>query len=170
MLDIPSTVCYATPMIKSIQELKIGALVVRESDADNTCHSPADIQRIWKTCVENASWYQPDKEAFVVFLLDVKNNVRGYNLVTLGLLDASLVHAREVFRPAIVGAASSIILAHNHPSGNTTPGMEDLSITSQMIEAGKIIGIPVRDHIIIGNAMDYFSMRETGMKIFPDFS
>lgn len=156
-------------MIKSVQEIKIGAWVVRESDENIHVQFPMDVVRLWKSCIEQCSWFQPDKEAFVVFLLDTKGNVKSYNLVSLGLVDASLVHPREVFRPAIVGAAKSIIVAHNHPTGNTVPSQEDLNITAKLIESGKILNIPLKDHIVIGfngSETTYLSMLETGLKDF----
>ena len=153
-------------MIKSIQELKVGAWVVRETDTEAHCQNPADILRFWKDCVEKCSWYQPDKEAIVVFLLDNKGNVKGYNLVSLGLIDQSLAHAREVFRAAVVGAAKSIVIAHNHPSGDPAPSEDDIRLTGKLIESGKILGIPVQDHVIIGIGAKYFSMRESGLKDF----
>ena len=87
-------------------------------------------------------------ERFVVALLTSSNRIQAIEIVSEGILNASLVHPREVFRPAIVGCAASVILAHNHPSGNPQPSAEDVSMTKQLVEAGKIVGIPVHDHII----------------------
>ena len=91
---------------------------------------------------------QQVKERFIAFWLNSANRVIGFEVITEGLLNSSLVHPREVFRGAIVATCASIIIAHNHPSGNTEPSAEDLSITKQIAEAGKIVGIPVHDHII----------------------
>ena len=88
------------------------------------------------------------KERFIVFWLNAQNVVTGFEIVTEGLLNSSLVHPREVFRGAIVATSANIILAHNHPSGNTEPSDEDISITKKIYEAGKIIGIEVFDHLI----------------------
>ena len=79
----------------------------------------------------------------------------------MGLLNASLVHPREVFAPAITGAAASIIVAHNHPSGDPEPSAEDLAVTAQLMEAGCLLGIPVRDHVILGDS-GYVSLAERG--------
>jgi DNA repair protein RadC len=76
--------------------------------------------------------------------------------VTIGLVDRSLVHAREVFKSAIAAGASRIILAHNHPSGNVKPSPQDAEVTAALIAAGEIIGIPVDDHIIVGAGTDAF--------------
>ena len=88
------------------------------------------------------------RERFVVFWLNSTNKVLGFEIITEGTLNSSLVHAREVFRGAIVATAASILIAHNHPSDNPEPSQEDIAITKQIVEAGKICGIPVHDHII----------------------
>lgn len=80
----------------------------------------------------------------------------------MGLLNSSLVHPREVFAPAIAGAAASLILAHNHPSGDPEPSPEDVRVTAQLAESGRILGIPVRDHVILG-ADGYVSLMERGL-------
>ncbi|HZY10932.1 MAG TPA: JAB domain-containing protein, partial [Bacteroidota bacterium] len=82
--------------------------------------------------------------------------------ISEGILNSSLVHPREVFKPAITEPSASIILIHNHPSGNPEPSSEDIQITRQMVEAGKIIGIPVHDHIII-TAHAHTSFVERGL-------
>jgi DNA repair protein RadC len=88
------------------------------------------------------------RERFVVLWLSSANRVCGFEVITEGTLNASLVHPREVFRGAIVATCAAIIVAHNHPSGNPEPSTEDLSITKQLVEAGKIVGITLHDHII----------------------
>lgn len=95
------------------------------------------------------------QENVLVFALDVKLNVAGITNVSRGLVNASLLHAREVFRPAILANASGIILVHNHPSGDPSPSEEDHNITEQMREAGKILGIKLIDHVIIGESSYY---------------
>jgi len=88
------------------------------------------------------------KERFVVFWLNSANVVTGFEVISEGTLNSSVVHPREVFRGAIVATCANIILAHNHPSGNTEPSNEDISITKKLVEAGKIIDIKVFDHLI----------------------
>lgn len=110
-----------------------------------------------------------EKEVFWVLLLDARNGVRGEPVeVSVGLLDASLVHAREVFRDAVRNACGAVILAHNHPSGDTTPSAEDLKITRQLVEAGKVIDIKVLDHVILGGGSTgaFISLREQGLVSF----
>lgn len=102
------------------------------------------------------------RERFVVLWLNTTNKVQGYEIISEGILNASVVAPREVFRGAIVSTSASIILAHNHPSGNPEPSLEDKHITRQIVESGKIIGINVHDHIIF--AIDSFtSFAERGL-------
>jgi DNA repair protein RadC len=101
------------------------------------------------------------QEVFVVISLNAKNRAIKKHLISIGIVSSSLVHPRETFRPAILDGASSIILAHNHPSGDPTPSSEDIKITRQLIAAGEIMGIKVLDHIVIGNTA--LSLRETGL-------
>ncbi len=103
-----------------------------------------------------------DRENFVVLLLNTKNKVIGINTVSVGILNSSLVHPREVFKPAILASAAAIILGHNHPSGDLTPSKEDLETTRKLAEAGKILGIEVLDHIIIGDGC-HVSLKEQGI-------
>lgn len=113
-----------------------------------------------------------DVEVFWVLLLDAKNHLKGRPLeTTRGVLDASLVHPREIFREAIRSAAAAVVLAHNHPSGDPAPSAEDIRITKQLVGAGKIIDIKVLDHVIIGKSSapgtdNFFSMREEGSVSF----
>jgi len=103
-----------------------------------------------------------DREHFVALLLDGKNKPIGYNVVSVGTLNASLVHPREVFKAAIIGNAAAIILAHNHPSGDPTPSAEDHVVTKQLVDAGVILGIRVLDHVVIGDADRYYSFCDAG--------
>lgn len=102
------------------------------------------------------------KEHFMTLLLDTKNRVQGYEIVSVGSLYASIVHPREIFCIPVRACASSIILVHNHPSGDPSPSQEDLEVTRRLVEAGNILGIAVRDHIIIGDGC-YFSYKEKGL-------
>jgi DNA repair protein RadC len=102
------------------------------------------------------------KEIFMVILLNSANLLMREYKVSQGTLNASLVHPREVFQPAITDLAASVILLHNHPSGETEPSAEDRTITRRLVEAGKLLDIPVLDHIIIGSDQ-YFSFTEEGL-------
>jgi DNA repair protein RadC len=112
------------------------------------------------------------QEGFWVVLLNCKNKMISAPVrVTLGLLNSSQVHPRETFRPAIIAGANAVVLAHNHPSGDPTPSAEDITITKRLVESGRILGIQVIDHIIIGvsenpTCSPYCSLRERGLVNF----
>lgn len=89
------------------------------------------------------------KEKFLVFWLNTSNMVQGFEIISEGILSASVVHPREVFRGSVVASCANIILAHNHPSGNPEPSREDISITKRLVEAGNILDVKVLDHLII---------------------
>jgi DNA repair protein RadC len=89
------------------------------------------------------------KEHFKLIILNTRNRIIGVSDISTGTLNASLVHPREVFKEAITRSASSVVVAHNHPSGDTQPSEEDIRITRRLVEAGKIMGIEVLDHIIV---------------------
>jgi DNA repair protein radc len=101
------------------------------------------------------------KEHFVCLFLNTKNQVLARETLSVGTLNASLVHPREVFRPAIKRGSASIICLHNHPSGDPTPSPEDISLTRRLHEAGSLIGIDVLDHIVIGDGR-FVSLKEQG--------
>lgn len=100
------------------------------------------------------------KEHFIVFTLNTKNEVAGVHTIHIGSLNSSIVHPREVFQPAILNNAASIICFHNHPSGDTSPSYEDIEVTKRLSEAGELLGIEVLDHIIVGDG--FTSLKEKG--------
>jgi DNA repair protein RadC len=103
-----------------------------------------------------------DREKFMIVMLNTKNKVIGFNLVSMGTLNASIVHPREVFKPAIIAGAGSVILIHNHPSGDPSPSQEDIEVTKRMVASGDVLGITVRDHLVIGDGV-FVSFREKGL-------
>jgi DNA repair protein RadC len=102
------------------------------------------------------------QEHFVCLALNGANEVIGNRVVTVGLLNSNQVHPREVFSDPIVDRAASIILVHNHPSGDTEPSQEDIAITKRLVEAGELLGIKIHDHIIVSKN-GYTSMKERGV-------
>jgi DNA repair protein RadC len=112
-----------------------------------------------------------DEEHFWVLVLDTKNRMKRPPVeVSMGILDASLVHAREVFREAVRANGAAVVLAHNHPSGDPTPSADDLRLTRALIEAGRIVDIRVLDHVVLGRDGDegesFASLRELGLVDF----
>ena len=103
-----------------------------------------------------------DREHFVAFFLDQKNRIVGMHTVSMGSLTASVVHPREVFKAAILANAAAIVCGHNHPSGDPQPSREDRALTTRLYQAGKLLGIQVLDHIIMG-LNSYFSFADEGL-------
>lgn len=111
---------------------------------------------VWRRCEDIRA---SKKEHFAIFFLDARNQEIKREIISIGTLNASLVHPREVFEPAIKANAASIILAHNHPSGDTDPSDEDKKLTKRLAEAGKLLGIKVLDHVIV-SSKSRLSMKE----------
>lgn len=105
--------------------------------------SPKDVYEYAKRLSEL------DKENFMVIMLDTKNNIIKDEVVSVGTLNSAIVHPREIFKSAIKESANSVILVHNHPSGDPSPSLEDLEITQRLFEVGELIGIKVLDHVIV---------------------
>lgn len=144
--------------IYQLTMMRVGDSEVMEKPA---LRDPADAARILFALMEPFGLLH---ERFVVIPCDSSNKPKGYFEVTVGTLNSSLVHPREVFQRAILCNAANIILAHNHPSGNPEPSQEDMAITRQLVEAGKILGIPVLDHLIIcTETKQYTSLAERGL-------
>ena len=126
-----------------------------EINENTLATTPQEVFNILKA----VGMQEEEQEHLIALIVDVRNKVKGFYTVTIGLLDYSFAHAREVFRYAILQGAAKIILAHNHPSGNANPSANDIRLTSKMKQAGEIIGIELLDHIIIGENT-YFSFLE----------
>lgn len=120
-------------------------------------HSPKDAAAIAWECLKHS-----DREQVLSILVDTKNGVVGVNVVSVGDLSSSVVHPREVFKAAILANAASVILAHNHPSGDPTPSPEDIAVTRRIAEAGQILGIELLDHVIVGDRERFVSLKNQG--------
>ena len=120
-------------------------------------HSPADVAALLLDYLSLL-----DREHLVVAMLDTKNRVIGFNTVTIGNINSAIVSARETFKPALLANATSIILAHNHPSGDPSPSPEDVRVTRELAEAGRLLGIELLDHLVIGDS-GYVSLKERGL-------
>jgi DNA repair protein RadC len=138
--------------------IELGQRLARARMSDTvTIRSPRDAMDLLG---EQLRYLQ--KEHFVCLFLNTKNHVIAQETLSMGSLNASIVHPREIFRAAIKCSSASIVCAHNHPSGDPTPSPEDISLTSRLVEAGHIIGIEVLDHVIIGDG-DFVSLKEQGL-------
>ena len=138
--------------------LELGRRLQEEGRAARVrIRSPADVYRYYAPRLADLA-----AEEFHVLALDSQSGVLRDLLVTRGLLNASLVHPREVFRGAIAEAAAGVIVVHNHPSGDPTPSADDRAATRQLVEAGRILDLPVYDHVVVG-AGRYVSFAEAGL-------
>lgn len=138
-------------------------LVVRDSALrpDLRLDSPAAAAAIVADIIRTSA--DDDREHLLVIMTDSKLRYRCHAEVSVGTQTATLAHPREIFGPAIRSGAVNIILAHNHPSGDPSPSHEDISLTRRVMEAGKILEIPVLDHIIVGNGTwSWKSLKENG--------
>lgn len=142
------------------QEIKV--VCVRECLATDLIDTPEQAAQYWRNNIPQAPWFDPMKEAFVVFLLNTRKRILGHNLVALGSLDTCPVSPLHVFRPAITVAAASLILAHNHPSGDPSASEADIKVTRDLIRAGQLLKIEITDHIILGGPERFTSMRQNG--------
>lgn len=153
--------------IKGIGKVKAITLVAAFELSRRIESAPFQSKQVIRSPQDVAGYYIPKlrgmmKETFRVLLLNSANQVFRDVLVSEGSLNASIVHPREVFRTAITESANAMILMHNHPSGNTEPSREDIAITKQLVEAGKLVDIKVLDHIIIAGEQ-YTSLNEKGL-------
>ena len=145
---------------KELIVLAVKELVRRLSKEEETIdiiHGPEDVAHFAMPQLRNEM-----KEHFVVMSLNSKNHIIGWDVVSIGILTASPVHPREVFEMALRHHAASVILVHNHPSGDPSPSREDIATTKRLVDAGKIMGVPVLDHIIIGDGR-FSSLKEKGL-------
>lgn len=146
----------AAKSVELLAAFEIGRRVQAAREEERVIvRSPEDVARFMVPRLRDLS-----SEVFYVLVLDSKNGLKGDVRITSGTLNASLVHPREVFKVAIDYLAASIIVVHNHPSGNLEPSREDIEITRQLVEAGKVVGIPLHDHLVVaGDGFTSFAER-----------
>jgi len=130
--------------------IKIGEKLTKE-----IVSKPENVCKIFNEILNTENEVDRDKEHFWVMGLTARNSVKYIELVSLGILNASIVHPRETFRTAIMQGISSLILCHNHPSGDTMPSDDDNKLTKRLKDAGKILGIELLDHMIISDNSSY---------------
>lgn len=152
--------------VTALQSMKFAAIMelvkrtqISTSKKINQIHGPEDVAHYLLPLFGNEN-----KEHFVVLFLNTKHHIIKHEVISIGSLSASVVHPREVFEAACKNHAAAIIVAHNHPSGDTTPSREDIAVTDRLVKAGKIMDIPVLDHVIIGSngSGRYCSLKEKG--------
>jgi len=140
--------------------------IIRENCVEYIADMPQIAVKYWKENIAIKEDFDEEKESLVVLILNSKLKVKAHSIVSVGIVNETLCHAREVFRPAIAYSGIQIILIHNHPSGDPTPSSDDISTTRDMQEAGKLLGIPLLDHVIVSsNGESYKSLKESGLLI-----
>lgn len=138
--------------------IELGKRVAKEHTLDkNSIRSPKDVADYIMEDLRHLK-----QEHFIALLLDTKNNIIAKETISIGTLNSSIIHPREVYKPAIKKSVSAIIVAHNHPSGDPTPSREDIEVTKRLKEAGDILGIELLDHVIIGDSK-YLSLKDKGL-------
>jgi len=148
-----------------VYEAKLTYNLLRLGEKETTLSTPSAVTSYMGGAFDD----DPTVEWFYVILLNRKNHPLGRIMVTKGTATCSLVHPREVFKPAIVGGASAIIAIHNHPSGDPAPSRDDIQVTRRLRESAKVLGIDLLDHIIIGDRqadpqnLGYYSFNDAGL-------
>ena len=130
---------------------------LEEDDEKISISNPRDVAQAVRARIQDKA-----KEHFTLVLLNTRNKIIRVETISTGTLNASLVHPREVFKEAIAHTASSVIIAHNHPSGDTEPSEDDIRLTKRLVEVGRLVGIEVLDHIIV-TKKEYLSFKEKGL-------
>jgi DNA repair protein RadC len=136
-------------------------MIIQLQEPNQAITRPAEVNAILQAVLKAEDAVDRDKEHFWVFHLDTRHRIKSLELVSLGTLDQSLVHPREVFTRAVVNRCHAILIAHNHPSGALEPSEEDIRITQRLVQAGEILGIEVVDHMII-TGDDWLSLKQEG--------
>lgn len=152
--------CKAVP--QTVSSINIYRLKMVKEDTveygNTNIKSPCDIAALARDVLE---MHEMAEENFIIICLNTKNKISGVHTISVGSLNASIVHPREVFKAAMLNNASAILLMHNHPSGDPEPSREDIETTHRLVNAGNILGIKVLDHVIIGDNR-YVSLKEQG--------
>jgi DNA repair protein RadC len=153
------------PASKFISVYRVSLVKDKSVSFENRCLSNSVQARpILRKLIEEHG--QPDREQFCVLLLNAKNEIIGLNIVSTGCLVSATVHPREVLKPAIIANSSAMILCHNHPSNDPAPSQEDIAVTANIVQAAKIMGIHVHEHLILsmdGDVDRYYSFADHGL-------
>jgi DNA repair protein RadC len=162
--EYPETHACTTPMHCSYQVkvARIGEpLPAPKIDAPELCYE------YWMQQIATRDWFENQKEQLVVLLLSTRYNIEGFNLVSMGSVNESIAHPRDVFRPAVVAGSYAIVVMHNHPSGDPSPSQSDHSLTRRLMEGAELLQIKMLDHVIVGKPAEgrqpYFSFKEAGV-------
>lgn len=131
-------------------EIKVSR--VKETEGTYSATSPQDAVRYWKENIETKDWFDSEREQLIVLVVNTRFRILGHSIVSIGTINESLCHPRDVFRPVIALGGYGCLLMHNHPTGITDPSEADRTSTARMREGAKILGVQLLDHIIVGTA------------------
>jgi DNA repair protein RadC len=134
--------------------------VAEEASPARKLASPQSAALYWRRVVAKKQWFDAEKEHLVVLILSTRYVVHGHSLVSIGSLNESIAHPREIFRAAVAGGACAIVLMHNHPSGDPRPSASDRALTDRLEKCGELLQIPLLDHVIVGHGREYWSFKE----------
>ena len=146
--------------------------VCRVNETPSVMLDTPEVSRdYWRNVIALQDWYDPEKEQLVVLLLSTRFRVQAFSLVSMGSVNESIAHPREVFRPVIAAGSYAFILMHNHPSGDPSPSQADHGLTRRLREGAELLQLKFLDHVIIGTSAaplgdgkpDYFSFKEMGV-------
>lgn len=151
---------------KSTFEIKVSR--INETPGSLKLDRPRSAYEYWNEKITAAPWYDPEKEMMVSLLLDTRHKTIAHSLVSIGSLNETTAHPREIFRPAIASGCYALVMIHNHPSGDPSPSEADRRLTRRIAEAGTLLNMPLVDHVIVGRedageSSPYFSFREAGL-------
>jgi len=129
--------------------------------------TPSEALTYWREKITQAPWHDPEKEMLVAIMLNTRYVAIGHTMVSIGTMNESLAHPREIFRPSVAIGAFGILVMHNHPSGDPSPSEADTRLTRRLSEASSILQVGLLDHVIVGTSTDhrpgYFSFKEAGI-------
>jgi DNA repair protein RadC len=164
--QLPLDLCFPG----TIHPREYKAVALRECPTpidQQVCEEPGIAAAYWHRHIATQSQFNPEVEFLFALLLNTRRRIKGHSLIASGTLDTTIFSPRELFRVAVIGCASAIIMMHNHPSGDPEPSPADIEHTGRMIQAGEILGIEVLDHVVIGSGR-YCSLRtvrECGFRV-----
>jgi DNA repair protein RadC len=146
---------------------RITVATVRETPCTIDADTPANLYRYWQEVIAAQPDHEPDKESLVVVMLTTRLRPFAWHRVSLGTINETSAHPREIFRPVIASGAYAFCMMHNHPSGDPSPSRADMNITAQIVKAGELLNVSLIDHVIVGEPQPgreaFYSFRAAGL-------
>ena len=143
-------------------QFRVMAVADQQQPPPLVLDTPDAVADAWRTLVVPNPWFDPEKEHMVVFVLTTRLGLKGWNVVSVGSVNETTVHPREVLRPVLVAAGHGFVVVHNHPSGDPSPSSADREVTTRLRNAADLMQLRLIDHIIVGSNGRHYSFREAG--------